>query len=78
MAMTRRYAVTLPGPIGTHAPPTVILVHLADDLAPGDEPIWTDASGKFRIRIEGEVAKVLAAPAQYAATHPCLQAVPLP
>ncbi|MBV6702967.1 DUF6296 family protein [Kitasatospora aureofaciens] len=78
MSVHRRYAVTLPGPVGAHARPTVLLVHLSEDVAPGGGHVWTDASGQWRMRIDGEVATVLSAPAAYDGRHPCLDAVPMP
>ncbi|WP_441247557.1 DUF6296 family protein [Kitasatospora sp. McL0602] len=77
MAVNRRYAVTLPGPVGAHGPPTVVVMHLTDEAAPGGGHIWTDSGGEWRVRIEGEVATVITAPAGYD-DHQPLHAVPLP
>ncbi|MFF7454683.1 DUF6296 family protein [Kitasatospora sp. NPDC008115] len=78
MSVHQRYAVTLPGPVGAHERLTVLLVHLSDGIAPGGGHVWTDATGQWRLRIEGEVATVLSAPADYDGRHPCLEAVPMP
>ncbi|MCG6494385.1 DUF6296 family protein [Kitasatospora sp. A2-31] len=78
MPVHRRYAVTLPGPVGAHARPTVLLVHLSDDIAPGGGHVWTDTTAQWRLHIEGEAATVLSAPAEYTGGHPCLHAVPMP
>lgn len=77
MPVHRRYAVTLPGPVGAHARPTVLLVHLSDDVPPGGGYIWTDASGRWRVRIDGEVATVLSALPEWTGDHP-LHAVRCP
>ncbi|MFJ9775710.1 DUF6296 family protein [Kitasatospora sp. NPDC101157] len=74
----RRYAVTLPAPAGGHGQPTVLLVHLSDDIAPGGGHVWTDVTGHWRMQIDGETAGVLSAPAGYEDRHPCLYAVPMP
>ncbi|MGW3078290.1 DUF6296 family protein [Kitasatospora sp. NPDC001132] len=78
MPVHQRYAVTLPGPVGAHGRPLVLLVHLSNDVAPGGGHVWTDAAGQWRLRIEDEVATVLSAPAEYVGHHPCLHAVPMP
>ncbi|MFJ2864234.1 DUF6296 family protein [Kitasatospora sp. NPDC087314] len=76
-SLNRRYAVTLPGPIGGHAPPAVVVVHATDAVGPGGTLVWENADGDLRVEIFGEVATVLTAPAGVL-PHPCLQAVPLP
>ncbi|MCG6494245.1 DUF6296 family protein [Kitasatospora sp. A2-31] len=76
-SLNRRYAVTLPGPVGGHAPPAVVVVHATDAVGPGGGLIWEDAGGRLRVEIAGEVATVLEAPAG-CGRHTCLQAVPLP
>ncbi|MQS16341.1 hypothetical protein F7Q99_30060 [Streptomyces kaniharaensis] len=78
MPVHRRYAVPLPGPVGAHARPTVLLVHLSDDIAPGGGHVWTAAASQWRMQIEGEEATVLSAPAGYDSRHPVLHAVPMP
>ncbi|MFD0276397.1 DUF6296 family protein [Kitasatospora sp. NPDC127111] len=72
-----RYAVTLPGPVGGHGPPDVVVVHATDAVGPGGKQVWENADGDLRVEINGEVATVLAAPAGDS-LHPCLHAVPLP
>ncbi|MFI2612623.1 DUF6296 family protein [Kitasatospora sp. NPDC018619] len=76
-SLTRRYAVTLPGPIGGHAPPDVVVVHETQVRGPGGNLVWESADGGLRVEITGEVATVLAAPGT-GSRHPCLLAVPLP
>ncbi|MFH8381787.1 DUF6296 family protein [Kitasatospora sp. NPDC018058] len=75
--LERRYAVTLPGPIGGHAPPAVVVVHATDAVGPGGTLVWESVEGDLRVEITGEVATVLAAPAG-TPNHPCLHAVALP
>ncbi|MFJ9841342.1 DUF6296 family protein [Kitasatospora sp. NPDC101155] len=75
--LERRYAVTLPGPIGGHAPPAVVVVHATEAVGPGGSLVWESADGDLRVEITGEVATVLAAPAG-TQWHPCLHAVSLP
>ncbi|MFD5465956.1 DUF6296 family protein [Kitasatospora sp. NPDC127059] len=80
-SLERRYAVTLPGPIGGHAPPAVVVVYATDAPGPGGGPVWESLDGDLRVEITGEVATVLTAPdptAGGAPLHPCLHAVPLP
>ncbi|MFF7456603.1 DUF6296 family protein [Kitasatospora sp. NPDC008115] len=76
MPVHQRYAVTLPGRPGAHERPTVLPVHLSDGIAPGGGQ--ADGTGQWRLRIEGEVATVLSAPADYDGRLPCLEAVPMP
>ncbi|MFI9363181.1 DUF6296 family protein [Kitasatospora sp. NPDC053057] len=76
-SLERRYAVTMPGSIGGHAPPAVIVVHATGILGPGGGPVWENTDGDFRVEITGEVATVLTAPIG-SPRHPCLHAVPLP
>ncbi|MEV7603100.1 DUF6296 family protein [Kitasatospora sp. NPDC089797] len=76
-SLERRYAVTLPGPVCGHGPPSVVVVHRTEALGPGGGPVWESPGGELRVEIVGEVATVLSAPAG-AAPHPCLHAVPLP
>ncbi|MEU9080497.1 DUF6296 family protein [Kitasatospora sp. NPDC004745] len=75
-SLTHRYAVTLPGPVGGHAPPTVVVVHSTGVVGPGGRPVWENADGDLRVEIAGEVATVLAAPTG-TGRHSCLLAVPL-
>ncbi|MFE3876706.1 DUF6296 family protein [Kitasatospora sp. NPDC059146] len=76
-SLERRYAVTLPGSIGGHAPPPVVVVRVTEAVGPGGGPVWTNRAGDLRVEIIGEVATVLSAP-DGAGRHPCLHAVPLP
>ncbi|AUG81761.1 hypothetical protein CFP65_7165 [Kitasatospora sp. MMS16-BH015] len=77
MTVHQRYRVTLPGPVGAHADPAVLLVRLVHGIAPGGDLVWADAGGRWRLRIDGEVATVLTAPAGYDTSCP-LHAVPMP
>ncbi|MFF2615782.1 DUF6296 family protein [Kitasatospora sp. NPDC058046] len=76
-SLTRRYAVTLPGPIGGHAPPSVVVVYETQAVGPGGGLVWESSDGDLRVEITGGVATVLAAPTT-GRRHPCLMAVPLP
>jgi hypothetical protein len=72
-----RYAVTVPPPGGSHAPPTVLVVHCVEEVGPGGGPVYQDASGEFRVEIDAGVARILSAPAGVA-RHGWLSADPLP
>ncbi|MET8542441.1 DUF6296 family protein [Kitasatospora sp. NPDC004799] len=76
-SLTRRYAVTLPGPIGGHAPPSVVVVHETQSTGPDGGVVWESADGGLRVEIAAGVATVLSAPGA-GSRHPCLTAVPLP
>ncbi|MEV5012530.1 DUF6296 family protein [Streptomyces sp. NPDC055692] len=76
MDVPSRYAVTLPGTPGTHAPPEVIVVHFTGESTAGGDPVYTDAAGTFRVEITGEVARPLAEPVG-PGRHTCLHAIPL-
>ncbi|MER7771163.1 DUF6296 family protein [Kitasatospora sp. NPDC096140] len=76
-SLTHRYAVTLPGPIGGHAPPAVVVVHETQTVGPDGGLVWESTDGGLRVEISGEVATVLAAQGT-GSRHPCLLAVPLP
>ncbi|MFC6600219.1 DUF6296 family protein [Kitasatospora paranensis] len=43
-----RYAVTLPGTPGTHAPPEIVIVHATGTHTPDGQPIFQDTAGTFR------------------------------
>ncbi|MFJ8622237.1 DUF6296 family protein [Kitasatospora sp. NPDC093550] len=74
---TRRCAVTMPGPVGGHGRPAVVVVHATDAVGPRGGLVWESADGALRVEITGDVATVLSAPAG-GALHPCLHAVRLP
>ncbi|MEV0533545.1 DUF6296 family protein [Kitasatospora sp. NPDC050463] len=78
MNTVTRYAVALPGIPGGHAAPRTVIVHRTDRLGPASEPVYEDATGRFRFQIGGTVAEVLELPSEYGPTHPCLEAVPMP
>ncbi|MGW4892934.1 DUF6296 family protein [Kitasatospora sp. NPDC004240] len=75
--LSRRYAVTLPGPVAGHGPPTVVVVHVTDAVGPGGNLVRESADGTLRVEINGEVAMVVGTPGRTIA-HPCLQAARLP
>ncbi|MFD0278948.1 DUF6296 family protein [Kitasatospora sp. NPDC127111] len=77
MDTPRRYAVTLPGAPGGHAPPEVVVVHATGETSADGVPVYADAEGTFRVEISGEVARPLAV-ASGPGRHTCLHAVPLP
>ncbi|MGW4895690.1 DUF6296 family protein [Kitasatospora sp. NPDC004240] len=72
-----RYAVTLPGTPGAHAPPEVVIVHATGETTADGQPVFEDADGTFRVEITQGVARPLAAPPG-PGRHTCLHAVPLP
>ncbi|MFF2078747.1 DUF6296 family protein [Kitasatospora sp. NPDC058162] len=78
-SLKRRYAVTLPGPVGAHGPPTVVVVHETQAVGPDGGCIWESADGDLQVEIRGEVAAVLGAPPDGAPRQDsCLHAVLLP
>ncbi|MEU3562162.1 DUF6296 family protein [Kitasatospora sp. NPDC006786] len=76
-SLTRRYAVTLPGPIGGHAPLCSVVVHETQIVGPDGGLVWESADGDLRVEIASGVATVLDSPGA-GSRHPCLMAVPLP
>ncbi|MFI8462081.1 DUF6296 family protein [Kitasatospora sp. NPDC085464] len=76
-SLNRRYAVTLPGPVGGHAPPAVVVVHATDRVGPGGGLVWRSTAGDLTVEIADGVATVLSAPPG-TGQHPRLEAVPLP
>lgn len=78
MLATSRYAVTVPGAPGGHAPAEVIVVHLTTESGPRGEPVYADASGRYRFSITGQTATLLEGVAKTRACHRCLHALPLP
>jgi hypothetical protein len=78
-----RYAVTVPSPPGGHAPAEVVVVRLTADTGPRGEPVYADATGRYRFGITGQTAQLLpdtspAAPRRVVRPcHRCLHAVPL-
>ncbi|MFI6449678.1 DUF6296 family protein [Kitasatospora sp. NPDC050543] len=77
MDRSRRYAVTLPGPLAGHGPPEVVIVHPTGELTAAGAPVYADEAGAFRVEIEGEAARPLTA-LSGPGRHTCLHAVPLP
>ncbi|WP_188308783.1 DUF6296 family protein [Streptomyces sp. CBMA123] len=75
MEVPLRYAVTLPGPTGSHAPPRVVVVQATGEVSPDGEPVYTDAAGTLRVEVAHGVARPLdPAPGR----HACLRALPMP
>jgi hypothetical protein len=80
MLAMSRYAVTVPGPPGGHAPPELIVVHLTAEVGVDGEPVYADSSGRYRFHISGQVARLIPGAAKGAKgrmCHRCLQAQPL-
>ncbi|MER6398598.1 DUF6296 family protein [Kitasatospora sp. NPDC001603] len=71
-----RYAITLPGTPGCHAPARVIVVHATGETRNG-EAVYADSAGTFRVTIAHGVAEPLDVPASHG-RHTCLHAYPLP
>ncbi|MFB6894046.1 DUF6296 family protein [Kitasatospora sp. NPDC056327] len=78
MKPVQRYAVALPGAPGGHARVRTVIVHRTDRIGPASEPVFEDATGRFRFEVGGGVAHVLELPQEYGTVHPCLEAVPMP
>lgn len=47
-----RYAITLPGPTGGHAPPRLVLVQATGEMSADGEPVSPGAHGALRVGIE--------------------------
>ncbi|MFE5586107.1 DUF6296 family protein [Kitasatospora sp. NPDC056531] len=77
MDTPQRYAVTLPGTPGGHAPPEVVIVHATGERSADGAPVYADAAGTFRVEIRAGVALPLDA-APEAGRHTCLHATALP
>ncbi|WP_035844556.1 DUF6296 family protein [Kitasatospora azatica] len=76
MDPVRRYAVSLPGPVGGHRPVTVVVVRWTPGSVDGNS-VYTDDSGEFRVTIDAAgVARLLDADTGH--QHQCLHAVPRP
>lgn len=80
MTTIERYAVTLPGTQGTHAPPRVVTVTRTERVGPDGRAVYADDSGEFLVQIsEDGIAEPLGAgPDTGAGAVKCLHAVPLP
>lgn len=76
--MARNYAITLPSRPGTHAPAEVIVVHMMSEADPGNGGVYADTEGRYRFRISGDTAELLAGPGPERPCHTCLHAVPIP
>ncbi|MEV4557973.1 DUF6296 family protein [Kitasatospora sp. NPDC049285] len=77
MTPVERYAVTIPGAPGGHAPPRVVVVHHLRTTGPDGRPVYADESGTLVVYVSGGVAEPVGAPSGMTA-HPCLQAHPVP
>ncbi|MGW2254204.1 DUF6296 family protein [Kitasatospora sp. NPDC001660] len=71
------YAITLPGPFGSHGPPEVVLVQPNGEVTADGHPVYADATGRLRVEIIGGVARpLIAGPGP--GRHTCLHATALP
>ncbi|MFE0463742.1 DUF6296 family protein [Kitasatospora sp. NPDC058965] len=52
-----RYAITLPGPTGSHGPPEVVLVHATGETTGEGLPVYADEAGQLRVEIHDGVAQ---------------------
>ncbi|ARF83310.1 hypothetical protein HS99_0018465 [Kitasatospora aureofaciens] len=77
MNMPARYAITLPGTPGGHAPPEVVVVHATGERTADGAPVYADEAGTFRVEIRAGAARPLDA-APGAGRHTCLHATALP
>ncbi|MDH6580478.1 DUF6296 family protein [Kitasatospora sp. MAP5-34] len=78
MTTIERYAVTLPGTPGTHAPPRVVEVKATGRLEADGRMVYADDSGDFLVHVTDDgVAEPLADEPGPNRTR-CLHAVPLP
>ncbi|WP_374223049.1 DUF6296 family protein [Streptomyces sp. FH025] len=71
MNTASRYAVTLPGVPGGHAPPEVIIVHASGETTRDGRPVFADSAGTLRVEITGEAARPLATPRAPAGIPAC-------
>ncbi|MDH6135555.1 hypothetical protein P3T37_004971 [Kitasatospora sp. MAA4] len=78
MNVIERYAITLPGTPGTHAPPRVVTVALSGRLGADGRPVYADETGEFLVQIsaDGIAEPLVEQPGP--CTTKCLHAVPLP
>jgi hypothetical protein len=74
--VVQRYAVSLPGPVGSHAPARVVIVHWTATRTAGC-PVYANEEGDFRVTIDelGAAQLLEAADGDQAQ---CLHAVALP
>ncbi|MFF2548847.1 DUF6296 family protein [Kitasatospora sp. NPDC058063] len=77
MDTTSRYAITLPGPPGSHGPPEVVLVQPTGEVTAEGRPVYADATGSLRVEIIGDIARPLTA-GPGPGRHTCLHATALP
>ncbi|MDH6113802.1 hypothetical protein P3T36_005686 [Kitasatospora sp. MAP12-15] len=79
MTTIERYAVTLPGTPGTHAPPRVVTVTLTERVGMDGRPVYADDAGEFLVQISADgIAEPLTTEQGAATAAKCLHAVPLP
>lgn len=71
-----RYAVIVPGTGGGQAPPRTRIVRRTRAVDPAGLPVYSDATGAFRVTITGDTARPL--PGTIGAPGGCLHAWPLP
>ncbi|MEU6973950.1 DUF6296 family protein [Kitasatospora aureofaciens] len=77
MNTSSRYAITLPGVPGGHAPPEVVIVHATGETTRDGQLVFADATGTFRVEIADGIARPLVTPAG-PGHHNCLHAQPMP
>ncbi|WP_035839399.1 DUF6296 family protein [Kitasatospora azatica] len=76
MNPVKRYAVSLPGPIGAHAPARVVVVHRTARTASG-APVYINQDGDFKVTID-ELGAAQLLDGDDGAQCQCLHAVALP
>ncbi|MFE0460683.1 DUF6296 family protein [Kitasatospora sp. NPDC058965] len=74
--VVQRYAVSLPGPVGCHAPARVVIVHWTSGRADGC-PVYANEEGDFRVTID-ELGAAQLLEAADGAQAQCLHAVAMP
>ncbi|PYC87394.1 hypothetical protein C7C46_04755 [Streptomyces tateyamensis] len=76
MDPARRYAVSLPGQVGSHRPSTVVIVHWTPRTV-GGRTVYADHTGTFQVTIDADgVAAVVDGDVGH--QYQCLHTVPLP
>ncbi|GAA2744362.1 DUF6296 family protein [Kitasatospora cinereorecta] len=71
-----RYAITLPGPPGGHAPSRVVTVEFTGEHSADGNPVYADVHTGLRVEIHDGATKVLG-PLSGAGPRTCLHAVPV-
>ncbi|MFG2825425.1 DUF6296 family protein [Kitasatospora sp. NPDC048365] len=71
-----RYAVTLPGPFGSHSPPHIVIAEFTGSHTAAGAPVYGDTRTGLRVEIHAGAARVLD-PGSHPAPPTCLHAVPV-